>query len=196
MRMALRILCLYFVQAGVLTAPIHVSGTEGGRVELTCPYPDQHIYTPKYFCRESCIMWSDVLITSEKAGDGVTKGRYFALDTTSARTFCVIIKNLQLGDAGVYYCGLNQWGSDTKTKVVLTVSKAPTPVSPLSTTSPPTHLQDTTNSILPPTGSVIGLLHIGVILGLLLCGVLALIWVEFVHKPASLPLPFTTTPIL
>ncbi|XP_041953960.1 CMRF35-like molecule 8 [Alosa sapidissima] len=143
------ILSFFFVQTGVLTAPIHVSGTKGGKVELTCPYPEHHKYTPKYFCREPC-GWSDVLITS---GDRDKKGRYLAVDTISARTFSVIIYNLRLADAGVYYCGLSQWGSDTKTKVVLTVSKAPTPVSPPSTTKPPTHLQDTTSSTVPPTDS-------------------------------------------
>ncbi|XP_076131851.1 uncharacterized protein LOC143114224 [Alosa pseudoharengus] len=147
MKTFLWILSFFFVQTGVLTTSIRVSGTEGGRVELTCPYPDQHIYTPKYFCREPCGR-SDVLITS---GDGDKKGRYLAVDTTSARTFSVIIYNLRLADAGVYYCGLSQWGSDTKTKVVLTVSKAPAPVSPPSTTKPPTHLQDTTSSTVPPT---------------------------------------------
>ncbi|XP_062396195.1 CMRF35-like molecule 8 [Sardina pilchardus] len=136
------------LQTGILTAPIRVSGTEGGRVELTCPYPDEHKYTNKYFCRHPC--WeSDVLITSGKAGDGERNGRYLTVDTTSARTFSVIISNLQLGDAGVYYCGLYQWGPDTLTKVVLSVSKAPTSVSPPSTTKAPTHLQDTTNTLLP-----------------------------------------------
>ncbi|XP_062396199.1 CMRF35-like molecule 5 [Sardina pilchardus] len=202
MRTALWILSLCSVQTGVLTAPILVFGTEGGRVELTCPYPVEHIFTQKYLCREPCGR-SDVLITSGKNGNGERKGRYLTVDTTSANTFSVIISNLRLGDAGVYYCGLNQWGEDTLVKVVLAVSKAPTPVSPPSTTKAPTHLQDTSNTLpttdapfptplhtVTPTSSsgygnmnsntdsVIWMVRFGIILGLLLCAGLTLLWVH------------------
>ena len=102
-------------------ADIHASGTEGGRVELKCSYPDEHKHTPKYFCRHPCRS-GDVLITSQKS-DYISKGRYSIYDGKDARTFSVFIKNLQMQDAGVYYCGLDQWGFDTLTKVVLTVSK-------------------------------------------------------------------------
>lgn len=102
--------------------PIHVSGAEGETVEFKCSYPDAYKYTPKYFCREPCGS-SDVLITSGKSDGFVSKGRYSVLDTTSAKTFSVTIKTLQLQDAGVYYCGLDQWGRDTLTKVVLKVRR-------------------------------------------------------------------------
>ena len=102
-------------------APIRASGTAGGEVEVYCSYPDEHRYTPKYFCRHPCRS-GDVLITSQKS-DYISKGRYSIYDGKNAQTFSVIIKKLQLQDAGVYYCGLDQWGFDTLTKVVLTVSK-------------------------------------------------------------------------
>ena len=102
-------------------ADIHASGTEGGRVELKWPYPNEHRYTPKYFCRHPCRS-GDVLITIEKFGY-ISKGRYSIYDGKDARTFSVFIKKLKLQDAGVYYCGLDRWVVDTLTKVVLTVSK-------------------------------------------------------------------------
>ena len=102
-------------------AAIRASGTAGGRVEVNCPYPNEHRYTPKYFCRDPC--WSDDVLITLKKSDYISKGRYSIYDGKNAQTFSVIIKKLQLQDAGVYYCGLHQWGSDTLTKVVLTVSK-------------------------------------------------------------------------
>ena len=112
---------LSIVQRGVLLAPICASGTEGRRVELKCSYPGKQNYISMYFCRDPCMM-DDVLITLKKS-DHISKGRYSIYDGKDARTFSVFIKNLQLQDAGVYYCGLDQWGFDTLTKVVLTVSK-------------------------------------------------------------------------
>ena len=102
-------------------APIRASGTADGEVEVYCSYPDEHRYTPKYFCRHPCRS-GDVLITLQKS-DYICKGRYSIYDGKDARTFSVFIKKLKLQDAGVYYCGLDQYGSDTLTKVVLTVSK-------------------------------------------------------------------------
>ena len=111
---------LSIVQRGVLMAAIHASGTEGGRVQLKCSYPYKHKSTPKYFCRDHC-RWA-ALITLKKS-DYISEGRYSIFDSKNARTFSVIIKNLQMQDAGVYYCGLDQLLFDTYTKVVLTVSK-------------------------------------------------------------------------
>lgn len=105
----------------VLMADIHASGTEGGEVKVKCSYPYKHKYTPKYFCRDPC-GWDNVLIRLKKS-DYISKGRYSIYDPQNAQTFSVTIKNLQLQDADVYYCGLDQWGSDTYTKVVVTVSK-------------------------------------------------------------------------
>ena len=67
-------------------------------------------------------MMDDVLITLKKS-DHISKGRYSIRDDKIAQIFSVTIKDLQMQDAGVYHCGLDQLGVDTLTKVVLTVSK-------------------------------------------------------------------------
>ncbi len=108
----------------VLTGVLMKSGnvyvrTVGETVDIRCTYPDDHKYTPKYFCRHPCK--SSVLIKSAKPDQVVSDGRYSLIDTVSGRFFTVTIKHLRLTDSGVYYCGLDQWFSDTQNKVHLSV---------------------------------------------------------------------------
>ncbi|XP_036434617.1 CMRF35-like molecule 5 [Colossoma macropomum] len=110
------------------------TGTEGGRVEIYCNYPDGYQYVSQYFCRHPC-SHSDVLIKTEKADKVTSEGRYSILNTVSAQSLSVTIRNLRLGDSGVYYCGVDKWGKDRLSKVVVTVRK----VSPNSTTPASTH---------------------------------------------------------
>ncbi|XP_037391586.1 CMRF35-like molecule 5 isoform X4 [Pygocentrus nattereri] len=106
------------------------TGTEGGSVEIYCNYPDGYQYAYHYFCRHPC-GYSDVLIKTERADKVTSKGRYSVLNTASARSFSVTIRNLRSGDSGVYYCGIDQLGKDTLSKVVVTVKKVHT--SPIMT---------------------------------------------------------------
>uniref|UniRef100_A0A3B1JLB9 Immunoglobulin domain-containing protein n=1 Tax=Astyanax mexicanus TaxID=7994 RepID=A0A3B1JLB9_ASTMX len=103
------------------TVPVF-TGTEGGSVDINCRYKDSYIYSKQYFCRAPCSN-SDVLIETQKADIPVSKDRYSILNTVSTRSVSVTIKNLRLTDSGVYYCGVDQWGSDTLTKVEISVKK-------------------------------------------------------------------------
>ncbi|XP_053481345.1 CMRF35-like molecule 5 isoform X2 [Ictalurus furcatus] len=98
------------------------TGTEGGSVDISCKYPAGYQYTPMYFCRDPCSPF-DVLIKSVKADTVVSKERYSAVNTLSARSFSVTIRHLTLNDSGVYYCGMDTWGKDKLTIVKLTVSE-------------------------------------------------------------------------
>ncbi len=113
------LIVLSLVLTGVLmkSEDVYVR-TEGETVDIRCTYPDDHIHTSKYFCRHPC---KSVLIKSAKGGQVVSNGRYSLTDITSARVFTVSIKHLRLTDSGVYYCALDQWFSDTKNKVHLSV---------------------------------------------------------------------------
>ncbi|MCI4380723.1 hypothetical protein PGIGA_G00243450 [Pangasianodon gigas] len=141
------------------------TGTEGGSVDISCKYADGYQYTPMYFCRDPCTSSSHVLIRSEKADVVVSKGRYTALNSVSARRFSVTIRHLTLKDSGVYYCGVDKWGSDKLTKVKLTVSKDSSILhEQASSTAPPQHALDPLGQLLVVCGGV---------LGLMLCCVLA-----------------------
>ncbi|XP_036434623.1 CMRF35-like molecule 8 [Colossoma macropomum] len=98
------------------------TGTEGGCVEISCNYPDGYHYMSHYFCRHPC-SHSDVLIKAEAADKVTSEGRYSILNTVSTRSLSVTIRNLRLGDSGVYYCGVDKWGKDILSEVEVTVRK-------------------------------------------------------------------------
>ncbi|XP_026101001.1 CMRF35-like molecule 8 [Carassius auratus] len=124
MKVHLKILSVFVVLTGVLMKSGNVyEGTEGESVEIRCPYQDDYKYSPKYFCRHPCYS-NHVLIKSAKIDQVVSDGRYSLINTVSGRLFSVTIRNLRQTDSGVYYCGLDQWFSDTKNIVRLSVHPA------------------------------------------------------------------------
>ncbi|XDV48950.1 hypothetical protein PO909_018296 [Leuciscus waleckii] len=164
MKTLMKILCLFVVFSSVLMKSGDVfEGTVGEKVEITCLYSDGYTYTPKYLCRDPCSGSQHVLIKSEKTDQVVSDGRYSLINTASTKFFTVIIKDLRLKDAGVYYCGVDKWFKDTVKKVHLSVHQA-APVNRPSHTSEKTitttstwttTLTSTENShsyeLLPPT---------------------------------------------
>ncbi|KAG9270824.1 CMRF35-like molecule 5 [Astyanax mexicanus] len=127
METLVRILALLQVLMGLAAQKKTVAvftGTEGGSVEINCRYKDSYIYSNHYFCHDPC-RYFDVLIETSKADIPVSKDRYSILNTVSARSVSVTIKNLSLTDSGVYYCGVDQWGSDILTEVQISVKKDP-----------------------------------------------------------------------
>ncbi|KAI1893104.1 hypothetical protein AGOR_G00140460 [Albula goreensis] len=120
-------------------------GTEGGILEIRCPYPDDYIHVPKFFCRDPCGN-KDVLIKSEKTDTVIRSGRFSIIDHPNERSFTVTITSLKLQDAGPYYCGIDTWFRDKKEKVKVTVSKVPmatpsssAPVPAQTVTDSPSH---------------------------------------------------------
>ncbi|XP_069046368.1 CMRF35-like molecule 7 [Lepisosteus oculatus] len=143
MRPSVQIPSFLAVLSCVMSAERRVNGSEGGRVEIECYYPDGYQHKEKYWCRDPC--WNkDVLIKTGKTDIEVTVGRFSLFVNTSVRTFTVTMNNLTLQDTAVYYCGLEQWGPDKYTKIIVsTDTRAPT-VSMLSHSSPGTVTEDAT----------------------------------------------------
>ncbi|XP_042585795.1 CMRF35-like molecule 9 isoform X2 [Cyprinus carpio] len=153
MNTLVKILCLFIVLPSVLmkSGPVYVS-TEGETVKISCPYPDRHINTPKYFCRHPCKSSHHVLIKTVKHDQAVSDGRYSLIDSVNGRSFTVTIRHLRLTDSGYYYCGLDQWFKDTLKKVNLSVHQAP---GSRSTHTPEnTHITSTWTTTLTSAGSV------------------------------------------
>ncbi|XP_043102139.1 CMRF35-like molecule 5 isoform X2 [Puntigrus tetrazona] len=120
--------------------------TVGETVEIRCSYPEDHKYTPKYFCRHPCKSSEHVLIKSEKVDQVDSAGRYSLINFVNGLFISVTIKHLRLTDSGVYYCGLDQWFRDTLKKVVLSVY--PAPVNGSTHTSENTHVTSTWTTAL------------------------------------------------
>ncbi|XP_069046374.1 CMRF35-like molecule 5 isoform X5 [Lepisosteus oculatus] len=125
MKSSLYILTLFIGLGCVTSAERRVNGSEGESVEIQCNYPDGYRYKEKYWCRHPCGN-KDVLIKTGKTDTVVTVGRFSLYDNVSIRTFTVTMSRLTLQDTGVYYCGLEQWGTDGLSKIHLRVRKAPT----------------------------------------------------------------------
>uniref|UniRef100_W5MVS3 Ig-like domain-containing protein n=1 Tax=Lepisosteus oculatus TaxID=7918 RepID=W5MVS3_LEPOC len=135
----------------VTSAERRVSGSEGGSVEIRCDYPDGYQYKEKYWCRHPCGN-KDVLIKTGKTDTVVSVGRFSLFVNISVRTFTVTMSRLTLQDTGVYYCGLEQWGPDKYTEMLLRVTEhtqgknQSMTVSILSTSMPVTVLMDITKT--------------------------------------------------
>ncbi|XP_043102137.1 CMRF35-like molecule 1 [Puntigrus tetrazona] len=152
MKVHLKILSVFTVMTGVLMKSGNVyEVTVGETVEIRCSYPEDHKYTPKYFCRHPCKSSEHVLIKSEKVDQVDSAGRYSLINIVNGLFFSVTIKHLKLTDSGVYYCGLDQWFRDTLKKVVLSVY--PAPVNGSTHTSENTHVTSTWTTALTWTGT-------------------------------------------
>ncbi|XP_049900607.1 polymeric immunoglobulin receptor-like [Epinephelus moara] len=97
---------------------IHVSGYEGGEVNVSCQYGEGYESYEKYLCKNDCGD-SDVLITTTEA----KKNRYSIYDDKHRRVFIATISDLSRTDAGKYWCGVTRTGQDLYTEVKLEVGR-------------------------------------------------------------------------
>uniref|UniRef100_A0A8C4S0M1 Polymeric immunoglobulin receptor-like n=1 Tax=Erpetoichthys calabaricus TaxID=27687 RepID=A0A8C4S0M1_ERPCA len=99
---------------------IEAHGEEGGSVKIDCRYPQGFGNYQKYLTDNK---WKlhNALIRSTKPNTLVTDGRYSLYDNTSARVFTVTIKDLQMSDAGTYWCAVERTLNDDYTEIRLTV---------------------------------------------------------------------------
>ncbi|XP_051780488.1 CMRF35-like molecule 3 isoform X2 [Erpetoichthys calabaricus] len=97
-----------------------VHGTVGGSVTIDCRYEQGFEHFQKYFTN---IRWklNNALIRTKNSNTLVMEGRYSLYDDTSARVFTVTIKELQMSDAGTYWCAVERTLMDDYTEVKLTL---------------------------------------------------------------------------
>ncbi|XDV16469.1 hypothetical protein PO909_016168, partial [Leuciscus waleckii] len=87
------IVCVFLLTvSSSLSVDITVSGTEGERVIITCPYPEGYENSYKYFYRG--VYRDRVLILESDGGESsVIKGRFSLKDNNQTRSFTVTISN-------------------------------------------------------------------------------------------------------
>uniref|UniRef100_A0A671WZC1 Immunoglobulin domain-containing protein n=1 Tax=Sparus aurata TaxID=8175 RepID=A0A671WZC1_SPAAU len=86
-----------------------VTRVEGQRFDFRCEYSDGLQTNAKYFCHDD---------------NNVTRnGKYYICDDTKQRRLRVTIHNVNLNDAGTYWCLIDTSGFDPKTEIKLTVYK-------------------------------------------------------------------------
>uniref|UniRef100_A0A8C3SVS6 Immunoglobulin domain-containing protein n=1 Tax=Chelydra serpentina TaxID=8475 RepID=A0A8C3SVS6_CHESE len=109
-----------------LTAPREVRGPLGGTVSVPCQYCERTQEYRKYWCRG--VEWNSCskVVETEKSEVEVKRGRVSITDNYTTSTFTVTMEKLTLGDAGIYWCGINiRGGSDPYSLVNVTVLPVP-----------------------------------------------------------------------
>ncbi|GAA6084885.1 polymeric immunoglobulin receptor-like [Tachysurus ichikawai] len=100
-----------------------VTGYLGGGILIKCEYDPEYTENQKYFCKGSWAACSDQIKTGDK-NQWVNSGRFSLFDDTRSAEFWVMIRELNVKDAGTYHCGVGS-GSwlDINTSVELKVKK-------------------------------------------------------------------------
>ncbi|CAB1349759.1 unnamed protein product, partial [Coregonus sp. 'balchen'] len=120
---------LQVVKAGVSVGSGFITwrGMEGGNTHINCTYEQGFEAFPKYILKGGYLF--EILIKTLKVPNQspvwTYKGRYVLYDDTERRVFTVTIDNLNLEDAGTYWCGVESWGLDKLIQVRLTVDRGP-----------------------------------------------------------------------
>ncbi|XP_074827895.1 uncharacterized protein LOC141998812 [Natator depressus] len=104
-----------------LTGPGEVSRALGESVSVQCQYDKRYQGNRKYWCRGA--VWRTCHTAVETTGSEAEakRGRVSIRDNPRLCTFTVTMKNLTLGDAGIYWCGISRLGYDPGVPVEVTV---------------------------------------------------------------------------
>uniref|UniRef100_A0A8C0GYP0 Ig-like domain-containing protein n=1 Tax=Chelonoidis abingdonii TaxID=106734 RepID=A0A8C0GYP0_CHEAB len=105
-----------------LTLGVEVSGPPGGTVSVPCQYGKRDQRSQKYWCRGAQWKSCSKVVETENSEVKEKRGRVSITDNHTMSTFTVTMENLTLGDAGIYWCGINiKGGSDPHSLVNVTV---------------------------------------------------------------------------
>ncbi|KAM8771465.1 CMRF35-like molecule 9 isoform 2-T2 [Acanthopagrus schlegelii] len=134
---------------------IRVSAQEGGVANISCPYDSGYEVYPKYFYKGLYVHRQIVIETAAGKQGSSQNGKYYICDDTKQRVLHATIHNVNLNDAGTYWCWIDAYLFDPRTEIELKVYKAPAPPKPpLVTSNPPvsTTVQTITRNQQQPAG--------------------------------------------
>uniref|UniRef100_A0A8C3IYD5 Ig-like domain-containing protein n=1 Tax=Chrysemys picta bellii TaxID=8478 RepID=A0A8C3IYD5_CHRPI len=131
-----------------------------GTVSVPCHYGKTAQGSPKYWCRGAQWNSCSKVVETERSEVKVKRGRVSITDNHSTSTFTVTTENLNLEDAGIYWCGINiKGGDDPYSLVNVTVLPAvpspnPTARTPQATKQPDSPPPTKTESRFSPTAYI------------------------------------------
>ncbi|XP_039605360.1 CMRF35-like molecule 3 isoform X1 [Polypterus senegalus] len=146
MKTAKALLCLI----AVLEATRSTSGTtkeafSGRSVKIDIKYESGYEENRKYLCKDPCTSNTDVLISANLRNVLVSAARYSLFDNPSTTVITATIHDLQLGDSGKYWIGVDiHQRVDSYKEFTLIVYPAPTTIQTTSTAAPSTPTLGTT----------------------------------------------------
>ncbi|KAI4877576.1 hypothetical protein NFI96_022293, partial [Prochilodus magdalenae] len=131
---------------GTMSAAVRAKAPRGGNASIPCPYHRGSELYPKYFSKGRD---RTELVRVTRHSTSSVKGRYSLEDDREKRELTVTIRNVSVEDAGLYWCGVDIWGSDELTEVNLDVVEDILP----STDNSDTQNASLINTISPPSES-------------------------------------------
>ncbi|XP_041790140.1 CMRF35-like molecule 1 [Chelmon rostratus] len=148
----------------------------GDTVKIKCPYPHSHESREKFLCKGKDPLTCKMLIHTTEQDSHVAEGRFDISDNKRLKHFYVSIKNVNLHDSGMFWCG-SDWTRQQQTymNIILTVEEGHSKSKTVS--SPPE--RDPGED--PPNIGVIG----GVVGCLALLVILVVVFVLLRHKLPS-----------
>ncbi|XP_059128059.1 CMRF35-like molecule 1 isoform X3 [Peromyscus eremicus] len=100
-----------------ITGPDMVSGQEQGSLTVHCSYDSSWKNYKKYWCRGADWTTCKILIQTDASKRLVRKDRMSIRDDQTDFIVTVIMEDLRISDAGIYWCAIERFGHDPHFKV-------------------------------------------------------------------------------
>ncbi|XP_059128058.1 CMRF35-like molecule 1 isoform X2 [Peromyscus eremicus] len=117
-----------------ITGPDMVSGQEQGSLTVHCSYDSSWKNYKKYWCRGADWTTCKILIQTDASKRLVRKDRMSIRDDQTDFIVTVIMEDLRISDAGIYWCAIERFGHDPHFKVNVNIDPVLTTLPITSTT--------------------------------------------------------------
>lgn len=104
-----------------IQGPALVRGPEQGSVTVRCRYSSRWQTHRKWWCRGASWSSCRILIRTTGSEKETKSGRLSIRDDQKNNSFQVTMKMLKQNDTDTYWCGIEKFGTDRGTRVIVTV---------------------------------------------------------------------------